>query len=102
MVFEQIPEWSRAPKDIDKQVNFVKKNPQGLELLKMIDEKLQWMYNRDNRLSIQKGEFISLFGMFKYDVRMAIEAFGDLIMMDKEENILCSSMTMEEVNATIS
>ena len=68
----------------------------------MIDEKLNWMYNRDNRLSIPKEDFISLFGMYKYEVRKAIEAFGNLIMMDKEENILCSSMTMEDINAAIS
>ena len=40
--------------------------------------------------------------MYKYEVRKAIEAFGNLIMMDKEENILCSSMTMEDINAAIS
>ena len=55
------PEWSRAPRDVEKEKVFMRKYPRGKEYLKLILEKLEWMADRDKRISIGMEAFIDMF-----------------------------------------
>ena len=46
--------YVKAPKDLDGQINFFKKNPRCLHYLQGILNRLEIMYIRDNRKAIRK------------------------------------------------
>ena len=95
------PEWSRAPRDVEKQKVFLRQHPRGKEYLKMIMEKLEWMADRDKRISIGMETFIAMFPLERQEVRKAINAFANLLTMDQHRNILCSSMKLEDINEEV-
>ena len=79
----------------------MRKYPRGKEYLKLILEKLEWMADRDKRISIGMEAFIAMFTLERQEVRKAIDAFANLLLIDQHRNILCSSMKMEEINEEV-
>ena len=79
----------------------MRKYPRGKEYLKLILEKLEWMADRDKRISIGMEAFIAMFTLERQEVRQALEAFGHLLLIDQHQNILCSSMKLEDINEEV-
>ena len=61
-------------------------------------EKLEWMADRDKRISAGMETFIAMFPLEHREVRKAIDAFANLLTIDQQRNILCSSMKLEDIN----